>query len=135
MAEEKRGMLFMCVANSARSQMAEGIARLIAPEGVTVYSAGSEPSQVNPLAIKVMKEVGIDISGHHSKSVAEIPVDHIGAVIMLCADDVCPTFPGKVRRLHWPLQDPATEQGSDEDVLGAFRRVRDQIREKVSSLF
>lgn len=129
------GMLFLCVANSARSQMAEGVARYIAPKGVTIYSAGSEPSQVNPLAVRAMKELGIDISGHRSKAIKEIPLASVDVVITLCEDEVCPVFPGEVKRLHWPFPDPAAAQGTSEDVLAAFRRVRDEIRERVSGLF
>ncbi|MFQ5745411.1 MAG: arsenate reductase ArsC, partial [Acidobacteriota bacterium] len=122
------GILFLCVANSSRSQMAEGFARQMAPPGVEVFSAGSAPGTVNPHAIAMMREVGIDISGHRSKSVDEIPRERIGTVVTLCAEEVCPVFPGNARRLHWPLEDPAAATGPEEEVLTAFRRVRDQIR-------
>ena len=128
-------MLFLCVANSARSQMAEGMARYIAPKGVTIYSAGSEPSQLNPMAIRAMKELGIDISGHRAKAIKEIPLDTVDVVITLCEDEVCPTIAGAVKRLHWPFPDPAAAEGSADDVLAAFRRVRDELRERVSGLF
>jgi len=128
-------MLFLCVANSARSQMAEGVARYLAPKGVTIYSAGSEPSQVNPMAVRAMKELGIDISGHRSKPIADIPLQTVDVVITLCEDEVCPMVAGEVKRIHWPLPDPAAEPGNDDDVLAAFRRVRDDIRERVSGLF
>ena len=101
-------ILFLCVANSARSQMAEGLARKIFGKRNAVQSAGSEPSQVNPYAIEVMRELGVDLSTHHSKSVQTIDPASVGTVITLCAEEVCPVFLGKVRRLHWPIQDPAS---------------------------
>jgi len=132
---DRAGMLFMCVANSARSQMAEGIARIISPMHVRIFSAGSEPTQVNQFAVRAMKEVGINITTHHSKTIEEIPLDQIGTVITLCAEEVCPTLPGKVKQLHWPLPDPAATTGSDEDIIEAFRRVREDLRERISGLF
>lgn len=127
------GLLFLCVANSSRSQMAEGIAHKLAPSGLVVYSAGSAPTTVNPFAVAVMREIDIDISAHRSKSIDEIPQDDIATVITLCADEVCPIFPGKVMRHHWPFEDPAAVVGSDELKLNAFRRVRDQIRSKLTA--
>ncbi len=94
------GILFMCVANSSRSQIAEGLARAMAPAGVELFSAGSAPTQVDPLAVQVMAEVGIDISAQRSKSVNDLDKDRIRTVITLCADEVCPVFPGQVVRLH-----------------------------------
>lgn len=129
------GVLFLCVANSARSQMAEGFARAIARKGVEIHSAGSAPTSLNPLAIRVMREVGIDISSHRSKSVDEIPKERIGTVVTLCAEEVCPAFPGEVRRIHWPFEDPAEASGSEEEVLEAFRSVRDRIRASVEQHF
>jgi arsenate reductase len=135
MTEAKKGVLFLCVANSARSQMAEGFARAAAPKDVEIYSAGSAPAHVHPFARKVMQEVGIDISSHRSKSIAEIPAERIGTVVTLCAEEVCPVFPGKVQRLEWPFEDPAAARGSEEQIRGQFRRVRDGIRTKVEELF
>jgi thioredoxin type arsenate reductase len=132
---KRGGVLFLCVANSARSQMAEGFARAYAPPEVEVWSAGSEPRQLNPLAVAVMAEEGIDLSGHRSKGLAEVPADRIGTVVTLCAEEVCPVFPGQVRRLHWPFPDPAGADGTDEDRRDAFRRVRDQIHDRVARLF
>jgi len=129
------GILFLCVANSSRSQMAEGFARLLAPEGIQVYSAGSEPTRLNPLAVEAMKEAGVDISAHVSKSVDTIGKARIGTVITLCAEEVCPVFPGDVVRHHWPFEDPAAATGSHEQKLEAFRRVRDQIRGKLEAYF
>ena len=130
-----KGILFLCIANSARSQMAEGLARAIAPPGVAIYSAGSAPSRVSPFAQEVMREVGIDISSHRSKSVDEIPTERIDTVITLCAEEVCPVFPGRVRRLAWPFEDPAAAQGTDETIREQFRRVRDGIRDRVQEFF
>ena len=132
---ESKGLLFLCVANSARSQMAEGLARAIAPCGVSVYSAGSEPSRLNPHAVRVMQEVGIDIAAHVSKGIDAVPRKQIAAVITLCAEEVCPVFPAAVEKLHWPFEDPAAVAGSEEDVLEAFRRVRDQLRTAIEVYF
>src|SRR4030042_5352353 len=102
-----KDILFLCVANSARSQMAEGIARSLVPPGVKVWSAGSRPTGVRPEAIAVLKEIGIDISGHRSKAVTEVPASEVDTVITLCAEEECPVFLGKVQRLHWGVPDPA----------------------------
>jgi len=128
-------ILFLCVANSARSQMAEGLARSMAPGGTTVLSAGSRPARVSPYAIEAMQEIGIDLSSHRSKSVHEIPHEQVGTVITLCAEEVCPVFPGAVEKLHWPHPDPAATVGSREEILESFRNVRDQIRDKLEAYF
>jgi two-component system phosphate regulon sensor histidine kinase PhoR len=130
-------ILFLCTANSCRSQMAEGFARKLAPGDVTVYSAGSEPTTVHPLAIRVMKEAGIDISAQRSKSLGEVPVENIDLVVTLCGEaaESCPTFPAKTERRHWPLSDPALAEGDEEGVLKTFREVRDEIRARVKSIF
>jgi arsenate reductase len=101
-------ILFPCVANSARSQMAEGLARHLLGDRVEVLSAGSQPSRLNPHAVEAMAELGIDISGHRSKSVDGIELAGIDLVVTLCAEEVCPVVPGRTRRLHWPIPDPAT---------------------------
>ena len=134
-AARPRHLLFLCVANSARSQMAEGIARSLAPAGVKVSSAGSVPSKLNPLAVRALAEIGIDISGHFSKSVADIPPGDVEAVITLCAEEVCPVFLGKALRVHWGLPDPAGAGGSDDDRLRAFRDVRDELRRRLGAVF
>jgi protein-tyrosine-phosphatase len=121
-------ILFLCVANSARSQLAEGLARSILAPGAVVQSAGTHPARVNPLAIRVLAEIGIDISGQHSKSVAEIDPALVDTVVTLCAEEVCPAFLGKARRFHLPLPDPAQVTGSEEARLQAFRAVRDELR-------
>jgi protein-tyrosine-phosphatase/catechol 2,3-dioxygenase-like lactoylglutathione lyase family enzyme len=129
-------ILFLCVANSARSQMAEGLARKLFGVRIAVQSAGSEPSQVNPHAIEVMREIGVDLAAHHSKSVQTIDPSTVSTVITLCAEAVCPVFLGKARRLHWPIQDPATKDTSlsREEVLSRFRMARDQIQGRLEVL-
>ena len=135
MVESQTGVLFLCVANSARSQMAEGLARAVAAKGREIYSAGSAPTRVNPFAQEVMQELGIDISSHRSKAIDEIPPDRIETVITLCGEEVCPVFPGNVERFHWPFEDPAAAKGSDEEVRQEFRRIRDKIRTKIEDFF
>jgi thioredoxin type arsenate reductase len=130
-----KGILFLCVANSARSQMAEGIARSLASAGLRFYSAGSQPATLNPLAVKALAEIGIDISGHHSKAIATIPTSEIYTVITLCNEEVCPHFPGDVERIHWGLPDPAAVEGDEETKLQAFRQIRDELRRRISDLF
>jgi arsenate reductase len=130
-----RHILFLCVANSARSQMAEGIARSLAPPGVIISSAGSKPSHVNPLAIQVLDEVGVDIRGHHSKSVETIPPHGVEVVITLCAEEECPVFLGRARRLHWGLPDPGGAGLSEEEKLQTFRVVRDELKRRLSIVF
>ncbi len=130
-----RHILFLCVANSARSQMAEGIARSLAPAGVKISSAGSSPSRVNPLAIRALDEIGIDISAQRSKSVDSIPPDDVEAVITLCAEEVCPVFLGKARRVHWGLPDPAGAGGTEDEQLQTFRDIRDELRRRLEVVF
>lgn len=120
-------LLFLCVANSARSQMAEGLAKQVLGSNHSIRSAGSRPSQVSPLAIQVMKELRIDISAQRSKSMDEIDPQSVDVVITLCAEEVCPIFLGKVQRLHWPLPDPAL------GTLESFRDVRDRIKMKLEA--
>lgn len=129
-------ILFLCVANSARSQMAEGLARDVFGGDVEVVSAGSMPSKLNPLAVTVMAELGVDISSHHSKAVSDLDAVSFDLVITLCADEVCPVLPGNVRRLHWPITDPAGADPSvdPEKALAAFRTARDQILERMRVL-
>jgi arsenate reductase len=134
-AAKPRHVLLLCVANSARSQMAEGIARSLAPASVKISSAGSQPSKLNPLAVKALAEIGIDISGQLSKSVNDIPTDDVDAVITLCAEEVCPVFLGKARRIHWGLPDPASAAGGDSARLEAFRQVRDELRRRLAAVF
>ena len=133
-----RHLLFLCVANSARSQMGEGLAHSLAPDGVHVSSAGSEPSRVNPFAIRALAELGIDASAQRSKGMEEIREVHspeVDAVITLCAEEVCPAWLGEAHRLHWPLPDPAAASGTDDDVLNSFRGVRDELARRLAALF
>jgi len=115
--------------------MAEGIARSLAPPGVKVWSAGSKPTRVRPEAIAVLAEIGIDISGHRSKAVSEIPAADVDTVITLCGEEECPVFLGNARRLHWGLPDPAAVEGPEAVRLEAFRRVRDDLRRRIAALF
>lgn len=129
-------ILFLCVANSARSQMAEGLARRQLGPDVEVASAGSRPSKVNPYAIEAMSEVGIDIRGHRSKSVDEVDTASMDLVVTLCADEVCPVLPGRVKRLHWPIPDPASDDPTltPEQMRSRFRSARDDIRGRIEQL-
>lgn len=131
-----RGVLFLCVANSARSQMAEGLARARLPGAVAVASAGSAPRRVHPLAIEAMREIGIDISHQQSKSVSEIDPSTVDLVVTLCAEEVCPAFLGQVERRHWPIPDPAqgAETLPDEVALQRFRAARDEIARRIDEL-
>ena len=130
MTDNTKSILFLCVANSARSQMAEGLGRMLFGDRVPVQSAGSEPSKVNSHAIEVMAEIGVDLTTHYSKSVQAIDRATVGTVITLCAEEVCPAFLGKVRRLHWPVPDPASTDPTipREEMLQRFRAARDAIR-------
>ncbi len=126
-------ILFLCVANSARSQMAEGLARQMLGPDAAVMSAGSQPSKVNPYAIEAMAELGIDISDHRSKSVTEIDPTAVDLVVTLCAEEVCPILTGHVRRVHWPIPDPASKDPTltPESLRARFRAARDDIRSRL----
>jgi arsenate reductase len=132
---ERNDVLFLCVANSARSQMAEGLGRMIFGDRVRVQSAGTRPSRVNPYAIEVMKEIGADLGSHASKSVDTIAPATVGTVITLCAEEVCPVFLGAAQRLHWPIPDPASDDPSltRDEMLRRFRTARDSIRQKLEA--
>lgn len=128
----KPTILILCTGNSCRSHLAEGILRRALGEGCTVASAGSKPAgYVHPLGIKAMAEIGIDISGHHSKHLDEFLGQDIETVVTVCgnADQACPRFPGQVNRHHWGFDDPAHATGTQEEQMAVFRRVRDEIRE------
>lgn len=130
-------ILFMCVANSARSQMAEGLAKKIFGPEVEIQSAGSEPSKVNPLAIEAMNEIAIDLSNHYSKSVDDLSpkfLVNLDYVITLCAEEVCPMIVSKGKKLHWPFPDPANHRGLPKDEqLNCFREVRDALQAKLTA--
>ena len=129
----KKKVLFLCVGNSARSQMAEGFLRYMAGDTYEVFSAGVKPTQVNPLAIKVMAEAGVDISKHKSKSAIEFIGQNFDYVVTLCdnAKQLCPVFPGKYEKVHWNLDDPAKAQGTEEEKLAIFRKIRDMIEQRI----
>lgn len=129
----KSKVLILCTGNSARSQMAEGLFRQLACDHYDVFSAGTKPSLVRPEAIAVMREIGIDISGHRSKSVDEFAGQELDLVITVCdnAKESCPVFPGKTQRLHWPFEDPAAVVGSEEQRIAAFRSIRDKIKARI----
>ncbi len=129
-------VLFLCVANSARSQMAEGLARRALGAGVRVQSAGSSPSRVNPYAIRAMEEIGISLADHASKSVETIDPASVDLVITLCEEEVCPVFLKSARRLHWPLPDPDVKDQALDDAarLERFRAARDAIQARLEGL-
>ena len=127
-------VLFLCTGNSCRSQMAEAFLRKYASDRFEVFSAGLEPKGINPYTIRVMEEIGIDMSAHRSKSLLEyMGKVHFGYLITVCdrAEQKCPVFPGMGVRLHWPFEDPARLEGTEEEKLAKFRQVRDQIEAKV----
>ena len=129
----RQRILILCTGNSARSQMAEGLMRHESGGAIDVFSAGTRPSGLRAEAVAVMNEVGIDISGGRSKSVDEFRDQPFDYVITVCdnAAEACPVFPGAGRRLHWPFEDPAAATGTQEEREAAFRKVRDQIRERI----
>lgn len=131
----KKRVLILCTGNSARSQMAEGLLRNLAGDKFEVESAGTIASFVRPQAIAAMAEIGIDISRHRSKCLDEFLDTEFEYVITVCdnANESCPVFPGNARRIHWSFDDPAEAKGDDEDVAEVFRRVRDEIMEKLRS--
>jgi arsenate reductase (thioredoxin) len=128
----KRRVLFLCTGNSARSQMAEGLLRRLAPDQYDVCSAGTDPApRVNPLAVRVMQEIGIDISGQHPKHLREFLDQEFHRVVTVCdnAAESCPTFPGDPERIHWGFDDPAAVEGTEEEKLHAFRRTRRELQQ------
>lgn len=129
-------ILFVCTGNSARSQMAEGFARHFGRGSVEAISAGMEPSRLNPYAVRVMAEKGIDISPQQSKAFDENLALRMDIVVTVCgnADERCPVLPPEVGRLHWPLEDPAAAKGSEAEILTKFREIRDQIEARVLEL-
>lgn len=125
------GLVYLCVANSARSQLAEAITRHLAPD-LDVWSAGSQPSHVRPQVRAVLDEVGIDSFGLRSKGMDEIPLDEVNMAITLCAEEACPVLPTRVERVHWPLPDPAS--APDDEKLEAFRATRDDLMTRIPEL-
>ena len=133
MTEKKPRVFFLCTHNSARSQMAEGMLRNLAEGRFEVMSAGTEATHVRPQAMKVMDEIGVDISGQESKTLERYLGEPFDYVITVCdeANEACPFFPGATNRLHWSFEDPSRAEGSEERRLAVFRRVRDEIRERI----
>ncbi len=126
----RQRVLILCTGNSARSQMAEGLLRHDGGGSFEVFSAGTNPTQVRPETIAAMREAGIDISGHRSKSVDEFAGQTFDYVITVCdnAKETCPVFPARTKRIHWSVEDPAAVEGSEYERLAAFRRIRDELR-------
>jgi arsenate reductase len=132
----KPTVLILCTGNSCRSHMGEGILRALAGDLLEAQSAGSRPAgYVHPVAVEVMREIGIDISGHESKSLDKFMHQQVHTVITVCGnvDQICPTFPGQVQRIHHGFDDPAHAEGTPEEIRAAFRRVRDEIRRFLST--
>lgn len=136
-ADRKKKVLFVCTHNSARSQMAEGLLRAAYGRRYDVYSAGTEPSGVNPHAVRVMAELGIDISGHHSKSVDRFKEETFDIVVTVCqrAKEACPIFPGGGNYLHEDFEEPSELKGTANEILAGFRRIRDEMREWIMKNF
>jgi arsenate reductase len=128
-------VLFLCTHNSARSQMAEGLLRSLGGTGVEVESAGTKATLVRPEAIEAMHELGIDISGHESKTLERFLNERFDEVITVCDDsnEACPFFPNARHRRHWSIDDPSQVKGSDEERIAAFRRARDELRDRIES--
>ena len=129
-------ILFLCVANSARSQMAEGLARELFADKSHIQSAGSAPATLNPYATQAMAELGIDLSDHFSKNVEDIDMSEVDLIITLCADEVCPIVPNRIEKLHWPLPDPASDDPnlSETELLERFRAARNDIKTRIKAL-
>ncbi len=134
---KRNGILFLCTGNSCRSQMAEGFARLFAPPGREIHSAGIVALGLNPRAVAAMREIRIDISTQKSKTLEAVPLDRIATLVTLCehAEENCPNLSANIEeRIHWPLEDPATARGTDEEVEAVFRRIREEIRRRIEGL-
>jgi arsenate reductase (thioredoxin) len=129
----KKRVLFLCTHNSARSQIAEGLLRKMGGDEFEVFSAGTEQTSVRPLAIEAMREIGIDITGHRSKTLDEFAGENFDYVITVCdrANESCPIFPGTTERIHWSFDDPTAVTGTEEQKLRAFRTVRDAIQQRL----
>ena len=131
----KARVLFLCTHNSARSQMAEGLVRDLAGDRFEAMSAGTEAARVRPLALRVMEEIGVDISHQESKTLERYLGEPFAYVITVCddANEACPFFPGAANRLHWSFEDPSKAEGTEDERLAVFRSVRDQIRERIEA--
>lgn len=129
-------IMFLCTGNSCRSQMAEGFAQELGKGFIEAYSAGLNPAGVNERAVKVMKEIGIDISQQKSKPIDEALLNKMDMIITLCdnASEACPWTPPEIKRLHWSLKDPAKAEGSEEEIMQEFRKVRDEVKDRIVNL-
>ena len=129
-------IMFLCTGNSCRSQMAEGIARASGNGLIEPYSAGVMPLDVHPKTMRVMKEIGIDISNQTSKGIDESLLNTMDIIIILCssAEAMCPMTPPRIKRIHWSIEDPKSATGTEEEVLNAFRNARDEIKKKIETL-
>lgn len=132
---DKKKVLFLCTGNSCRSQIAEGFLRHLASEDFEAFSAGTKPSRLNPLAVKVMEEKGVDISGQYSQSIDEFLNESLDYIITVCdhAKETCPVFPGTAERIHWSFRDPADAKGSEEEKMTVFREIRDSIEKNIEN--
>ena len=137
MKGRKKRVIFVCSHNSCRSQMAEGLLRHYGGERYEIFSAGTSPSRIHPMAVEVMGEIGINITGQRSKLVDEFLGQGFDFIVTTCDDarNQCPVFPGQGKRLHWDLEDPAEAEGSREEKLEVFRRVRDEVEKLIQSHF
>ena len=133
---KKLKVMFLCTGNSCRSQMAEGFARELGKGIIESYSAGLSPAGVNPNAVRVMKEIGIDISNQKSKVIDEHFLKQMDIIITLCghAEAMCPMTPPEIKRIHWPIEDPVSAIETEEDIMDAFKKARDEIKTKIQSL-
>jgi arsenate reductase len=136
MKKKKLKVMFLCSANSCRSQMAEGLARKLGKGIIEPHSAGLFAHYVHPRAIEVMKEIGIDISKQRSKNIDPAQLNEMDIIITLChnAEATCPTTPPEIKRIHWPIKDPVGTTGTEEEIMQDFRRARDEIKEKILNL-
>ena len=133
---KKEKIIFICTGNACRSQIAEGVMRKLAADKFDVFSAGSHPSLVHPMSIKVMKEIGIDITSHTSDPISKFLSKNINIVVTVCdnANKVCPVFPGKVERIHWSIKDPFKGWNSHPDDLVNFRKTREDLTARIKNL-
>ena len=133
---KKLKVMFLCIGNSCRSQMAEGFARELGKGIIEPYSAGLSPAGVNPNAVRVMKEIGIDISNQKSKTIDEELLKKMDIIITLCghAEASCPMTPPEIKRIHWPIEDPVGAIGTEEEIMKAFQKARDDIKTKIQSV-
>ena len=133
---KKEKIIFICTGNACRSQIAEGVMRKLAGDKFDVFSAGSHPSLVHPMSIKVMKEIGIDITSHTSDPISKFLSKNINIVVTVCdnANKVCPIFPGKVERIHWSIKDPFKGWNSQPDDLVNFRKTREDLNARIKNL-